>query len=84
LKQHDSTFASVKRSSDLDTTLLPARTKSSTNQKHQNRARPSEVTTPMMASGFPSVKSFSPERINESEATDVNIDSLDGREANLT
>jgi hypothetical protein len=34
----------------------------------------------MMASGFPSVKSFSPERINESEATDVNIDSLDGRE----
>lgn len=34
----------------------------------------------MMASGFPSVKSFTPERLNESGATDVNIDSLDARE----
>lgn len=80
LRQQDTTFASAKRSSDLDTSLLPARPRFATNQKYQHhRARPSERTTPMMASGFPSVKSFSPERANESDATDVNIDSLDGR-----
>ncbi len=59
-------MSAIKRSDEIEIALtpgIPVRTRTMPHAA-RNRARPSEMTTHMMASGFPSVKSYSPERMS--------------------